>query len=359
MIIINISKKKTILFLLVLVLICPVKLYDLLEAQEFNPGMDLPLKSLFQAEEPLHLNLTMDMKSVFSNREAEKSHPAEISYTDAEGNKISLPIKISVRGDFRKDSNNCDFPPLRLNFSNTTVINTIFEGQDKIKLVTHCRSRPNRYEQNVLKEYLAYKLYNLFSKESYFVRLAQLKYADITGKLDTLTRLGFLIEPTAEMAHRNGCEEIGISKIMQNQTSKHKTTVLAIFQYMIGNTDWSVWNQQNIDLITEDTSVAPIVVPFDFDWSGLVNAPYAVPSGSLPSVRTRLYRNFCLTDAELQLALDEFRLCRDEVYRTCRSVPFLSPKELKKTLKYIDDFYRIIENPKKVVSEFHLKCWIL
>jgi len=150
------SKKKTFLFLLLLILICPIKLYDLLEAQEFYPGTDVPLKSLFQSDEPLHLTLTIDMKSVFSNREAEDSHPAEISYTHAEGNIITLPIKINVRGDFRKDSINCDFPPLRLNFSNTTVLNTIFEGQDKIKLVTHCRTRPGRYEQNVLKEYLAY-----------------------------------------------------------------------------------------------------------------------------------------------------------------------------------------------------------
>ena len=120
------SIKKTFLFLMVLVLICPIKFYDMLEAQDFYPGTDVPLKSLFQSDEPLYLTLTMDMKSVFSNREAEESHPAELSYTDAEGKIITPPIKISVRGNFRKDSINCDFPPLRLNFSKTTVINSIF-----------------------------------------------------------------------------------------------------------------------------------------------------------------------------------------------------------------------------------------
>jgi hypothetical protein len=128
---------------------------------------------------------------------------------------------------------------------------------------------------------------------------------------------------------------------------------------MIGNTDWSVWNQHNIELLKEDTSAKPIVVPFDFDWSGIVNAPYAIPAGSLPSVKTRYYRNFCITDAELQLALDDFRQHRDEIYQTCKSVPFLSEKELKKTLKYIDDFFKIIENPQKVDSEFHGNCRVL
>ena len=235
-------------------------------------------------------------------------------------------------------------------------MNTIFEGQEKIKLVTHCRSRHTRYEQNVLKEFLAYKLYNLFAEESYFVRLARMTYADVLGKTDTITKLGFLIEPTSQMIDRNGCQKFIIDNILQSQTSKHKTTVLAIFQYMIGNTDWSVWHQHNIELLKEDTSAEPIVVPYDFDWSGLVDAPYAVPVGSLPSVRTRYYRNFCITDAELQLALDEFRQNRDQIYQSCKSVPFLSARELKKTLKYIDGFFKTIENPKKVDSEFHLNC---
>jgi hypothetical protein len=353
------GNKKTFRFLLLLVLICPINPYILIIAQDIHPGSVEPQISLFQSEEPLYLTLTMDTGSVFQDREEEESHPAEIGYTDAEGNSITIPLKINVRGGFRKDSANCDFPPLRLNFEDTTVINTIFEGQDKIKLVTHCQSRSNRYEQNVLKEFLAYSLYNLFAEESYFVRLARMTYADVSGKIDTIKKIGFLIEPTSQMADRNGCEELIISKIQQNQTSKHKTTVLAIFQYMIGNTDWSVWNQHNIVLLKDDTSAEPIVVPFDFDWSGIVNAPYAIPAGDLPSVKVRYYRNFCITDAELQLALDEFRQHREKIYQTCKSVPFLSARELMKTLQFIDDFFKIIENPQKVDSEFHGNCRVL
>jgi hypothetical protein len=350
--------KKTLLFLLVLVLICPIKSYVLLDAQDIRPSTGEPPKFLFQSDELLYLTLSMDVKTAFLEREEEEDHLAEISYTDPEGNKTTLPIKISVRGNFRKDRNNCDFPPLRLNFSDSTVINTIFDGQDKIKLVTHCRSRLDLYEQNVLKEYLAYKLYNLFAEESYLVRLVHLTYADVKGKLDTLKKMAFFIEPTKQMAYRNGCAKLEVGNIHQTRTNQHKTVVMAIFQYMIGNTDWSVWVQHNIVLLKEDTSDLPIVIPYDFDWSGLVNAPYAVPAEILPieTVRTRLYRGFCRTDAEVQLALDEFRQRKDEIYQTCNSVPFLSEKELKKTLQYMDDFFKIIENPKTVKSEFHDKC---
>lgn len=351
-------KRKTLVFQLPLVFIILINSYFLLDAQDIRSNAGEPPQSLFQAEEPLNLNLTMDIKSVFSNREAEESHPAEISYNDTEGNKIYIPLKICVRGNFRKDRNNCDFPPLRLNFSDTTVINTIFEGQDKIKLVTHCRSKLDLYEQNVLKEYLAYKLYSLFAEESYFVRLVQMTYADAKGELDTLHKMAFLIEPTNQMADRNGCEKLKISNIHQEKTNKQKTMVMAIFQYMIGNTDWSVWVQHNTVILKEGSSAVPIVVPYDFDWSGLVNPPYAVPAEILPieMVRSRLYRGFCRPDEELQLALNEFRQSKDEIYQTCNSVPGLSEKELKKVLKYMDDFFKIIENPKKVEMEFHGKC---
>ena len=350
------SKSKASFLLIMLVFICPVKFIDLLMAQDFQPDTGVSIKSLFQSDELLKLTLTKDMKSVFGNREAEESHPAEISYLDAQENRIILPLKVRVRGNFRKDSSNCDFPPLRLNFADTIVENTIFDGQDKIKLVTHCRSGHNLYEQNVLKEYLVYRLYNLFAEESYLVRLIQLTYADATGNHDTLVRMGFLIEPTSQMVKRNGCEILVVNKIQQSQTNRHKTTVLAVFQYMIGNTDWSVWVQHNTILLKEGSSAVPIVVPYDFDWSGLVNAPYAIPAGSLRNVKSRIYRNFCVTDAELQLALDEFRQNREKIYQTCMNVPFLSKKEIRKTLKYLDDFFDIIENPKKVESEMHQKC---
>ncbi len=350
--------KNYVAFLLLLVLICPINSFSRLHAQDVSSYTGEPPMPLFQSDETLFLTLSMDIKKVCRDREEEESHPAEISYTDQEGNEITLPIKVRVRGHFRKDPVNCDFPPLRLNFSSTTVINTIFAGQDKIKLVTHCRTRKDLYEQNLLKEYLSYKLYNLFTEQSFRVRLVHLTYADTRGKIDTLEKMAFLIEPNQHMARRNGCEILKVERVQQEQTNRQKTTVMTVFQYMIGNTDWSVWALHNVVLLKEDPMPLPIVVPYDFDWSGIINAPYAVPAEFLPieSVSTRLYRGFCKPDAELQPALDEFRQRRDEIYQTCNSVPFMTEKELKKTLKYIDQFFKTIENPKAVKFEFHENC---
>lgn len=350
--------KNNLAFLLLLVLICPIRSHSWLYAQDVSSSKDDLPKPLFRSDEPLFLTLSMDIKTVIRDIEEKENHPAEISYTDQEGNEIKLPIKIKVRGNFRKDPNNCDFPPLRFNFSDNTVKNTIFGGQDKIKLVTHCRTRNDLYEQNVLKEYLVYKLYNLFTEESFPVRLVHLTYADTRGKIDTLKKMAFLIEPNQQMARRNDCEILEVEKIQQERTNRHKTTVMSVFQYMIGNTDWSVWALHNVVLLKEDPKTLPIVVPYDFDWCGLVNAPYAKPAELLDieTVRTRLYRGFCRPDEELQLALNEFRQRREEIYQTCRSVPFLTEKEMSKIIKYMDEFFITIENPKKVEVEFHRNC---
>jgi hypothetical protein len=345
-------------FLLLLLLTCQAGVVARLEAQDGSPTATGEMMPLFQPDDPLHLTLSMDIRTVIRDIEEEDSHPAELSYTDQNGNIIKLPIKVKVRGNFRKDPVNCDFPPLRINFSSATVKNTIFEGQDKIKLVTHCRSGRDLYEQNVLKEYLAYKLYNLFTPESFGVRLVHLTYADTGGKQDTLKKMAFLLEPEEQLARRNGCEILEVKGVRQDRTERNKTTMMAIFQYMIGNTDWSVWALHNVLLLKKSPTALPIVVPYDFDWCGLVQAPYAFPPKQLPieSVRERLFRGFCRPDSVLQPLLEEFRQRKEVVYQTCRAIPNLTDKELRQIIKYMDQFYKTLDNPRAVEVEFHRNC---
>lgn len=314
---------------------------------------------LFRSHDLLSLTLSMDIKTVLRDRgDVWEQHPASISYLSDGGNTVVVPLKIRTRGYFRRDPMNCNFPPLRLNFAKQTSLNTIFQGQDKLKLVTHCRSRSDQYEQNVLKEYLAYRLYNLFTDESYRVRLIKLKYADSEGKRDTLIKMGFLIEPTEQMAARNSCQYIEIQKVRQERCHREKTTVLSIFQYMIGNTDWSIPVLHNIDLIQKNAGDPPVAVPFDFDWCGLVNASYAIPAEVLgiDNVRTRLYRGFCRNDEEFEQALQKFRDREDEIYQVIDSVPHLSKGERDETIRYMQQFFKTINNPKMVRKEFFENC---
>lgn len=315
--------------------------------------------SLFQSDEPLSLTLTMDVRKVLKDvGDDQNQYPAQISYTSADGDTVVVPLRIRTRGHFRKDPMNCDFPPLRLNFSAQTSDNSIFQGQDKLKLVTHCRSRGGQYEQNVLEEYLAYRLYNLFTEESYRVRLVTLTCADSKGKKDTLQKMAFLIEPADQMASRNKCGGIKVKNVQQEQCDPRKTTMLSIFQYMIGNTDWSVPVPHNIDLIQEQPGVAPVAVPYDFDWCGLVDAPYAVPAVNFGSddVKTRIFRGCCRSENDFELAFRKFRDKKDDIFKTIKTVPNFNDREQEKAMRYIEQFYNIIDDPKSVKNEIYNKC---
>lgn len=315
--------------------------------------------TLFQTDDLIELTLSFDMDEVLRDVGDDRiQHDASISYNDETGQQITLPVTVRTRGHFRRDPVNCNFPPLRLNFSKSETENTVFEGHGGLKLVTHCRMRSEKFEQIVLKEYLCYRIYNLFTEESFRVRLTRITYEDANGKNKPFTQFGFFIEPDKQMAARNGREIVDITTFHQERTDKEKMMMHCVFQYLIGNTDWAVPYLHNIVLVSNNPPSAPIAVPYDFDWSGLVNAPYAYPAPQLglENVRQRLFRGFCRTEEEYQVAFDLFRGKKSGIYSLCENLPYLDEKELKGLIKYFDQFYKTIDNPKSVKSEFYLKC---
>ena len=325
-------------------------------------AQDQELGMLFQASNPIHIQLSMDMRAVLRDvGDKPSKHRAVLSYTSDDGDTLKFPLKIRPRGHFRKDPMNCNFPPLLLDFAKTTLKGTVFEGQNKIKLVTHCNNRNDLYEQNVLEEYLAYKMYNLLTEESFKVRLVKITYIDNAGRRDPIEKVGFLIEDEKQMALRNHCEIMDSKFVHQERTERHKITVLSVFQYMIGNTDWSTRSEtgpHNIVLIRQKSGAIPVAVPYDFDWSGMVNSPYAIPSPilNIDNVRTRLFRGYCRSENEFQAAFDAFLQLKEDLYRTCREVPYLDPKQLSDIEKYIDDFFETLDDPRAVKNEFYDKC---
>ena len=330
--------------------------------QQDTTHQEVFASSLFVSDEPLYLSLTMDIKAVLRDVGDNSSyHEARLNYISDSGENISIPVGIKPRGNFRKDPNNCDFPPLRLNFSKTGIENTLFENQNKLKIVTHCRSRRALFEQNVLKEFLAYRLYNLFTEESFRVRLLKITYVDSKGKLDEIEKVGFLIEPEKQMSARNHSEVMEVSTVHQERTDRHKITMLSVFQYMIGNTDWSTRSDEgphNVVLIRSHPGATPVAVPYDFDWSGLVNAPYAEPSPQLQidNVTTRLFRGFCRTEEEFNMVFEEFRKREVDIYKTCRDIPFMENKQLIAAEKYIEGFFETLNDPRAIEREFYNNC---
>ena len=326
---------------------------DTISQSEYTPP------PLFESNELLEVFIAFDMSAVIRDIEDDrKNHDALFSHLDVNGDTIHLQTLIRTRGNFRRNPDNCDFPPLRIDFSGAAVENTLFEKQEKLKLVTHCNTKKKYYEKYLLKEYMTYRLYNLISEKSYRVRLLRVTYIGLSGRLEPIEKYGFFLETAGKMAARNGCEEVDIENVKQKDIQSDAMVKLSMFQFMIGNTDWSVPGLHNVELIRSAPYLPPIAVPYDFDWCGLVNTNYAYPAPNLEiqSVRERLYRGICRTNQEYIETIEFFKEKEQEIYSFWNNFTYLEEKERKYIVKYIEQFYFILNNPRLTDSEIYSKC---
>lgn len=313
-------------------------------------------KRLFDTEEILEISLKGDFDKLFKDTKWEPQYfNFTLSYVDNSQINPDIPLKVRTRGHFRREMNICTFPPVLLNFAKEKVVNTVFQDQDKLKLVMPCKG-----EKFLLREYYAYKLYNLLTELSFQVRLVKLTLKDESSKSkDYEPFLAFIIENGNLMAERNQMTSIDLSLIRPESIPIPDFLRMSVFQYMIGNTDWSIQYRQNIKLINVNKATLPIAVPYDFDHAGIVEAPYAKPAPELKmlSVTERRYRGYCIKNMKVfDETIAQFNEKRKGVYKLYSESKTLDGKSIKSSLKYIDDFYHIINDPKKLKFEFQYPC---
>ena len=314
---------------------------------------------LFLESVPLTLRLETDLHALTRDRGTErKSHPAALHFGPPGGGAAdtgTVAVKLKTRGIFRLKT--CAFPPIRLDLPSHKVEGTPFAGEDRLKLVTHCKG-DRLYERNLLREYALYRAFNTVTDSSFRVRLAHMTYID-SARHDTIMRYGYLIESEAALGRRISASPLAADNLYDPIMDPSYMTLVAVFQYLIGNTDWSVYKRHNIAIFQQLAEPRPLfAVPYDFDFAGAVNAPYATPPEqlSIQSVRQRVYRGFCQPDSVLAPVLARFRGAKDSLYAAVRAVPDLPERDARDVLEYFDDFYKLLDNQGSVNREFVRGC---
>lgn len=326
-----------------------------------EPGQPDPL---FQTDEVLEIHITGPMSTLIGERPDEEYLPARLSWLEPGGEQMTVDIGIRTRGNYRRQKDTCWVPPLRINFKKSDVEDTLFHKQDAVKLVTHCRDRSSKYEQLLLKEYLIYRMLNVLTDNSYRVRLLKVRYTDTEDDDDDRVAFGVFIEHSKRFAKRTGLDELEVQSTRFTKLEPAYTAITSVFHYMIGNTDYSPVAGpkddeccHNADLFAAaDGQVYP--VPYDFDMSGMVDAPYATPNPKfkLRSVRQRLYRGHCLHNAFLPDTVQAFQDKRESLYALVSNEPALSNRTAKSMQKYLDSFYDDISDRKRLDREIIRAC---
>jgi hypothetical protein len=316
-------------------------------------------RRLFKETAPLAFTLTADFGAINKERNADsvRRFPAVLSIPGENGAERRISVKLGTRGHFRLMARNCDFVPLRVELPrDQTAIGTPFDGQTSLKLGTHCRS-DKAYDSYTLREYLTYRLFNMVTPLSFRARLARATYVDaVTGKTIG-TRYAIFIEHENEVARRSGGRVVELPRVLFTDLEPRTLTRMMLFEYMIGNTDFSIWALHNVRIVQDRTRTL-YPVPYDFDLSGLVHAPYGRPDPrlGLRSVTERLYRGPCRSADDFDAAAESFRARRDDMMTLLDSMRDLDAGARAEAKDYLDGFFKTIERPASIKRQFVDGC---
>jgi hypothetical protein len=321
---------------------------------------------LFSSHDLLEITLEADFHTIRrEDRErGADERPAILRWTEPDGTPAFQGMQIRSRGRFRLERRNCDLPPLRLNIRRGEADGTVFENQDKLKLVGVCKPNQSYWEQYVYSEYLVYRAFNLLTPLSFRVRPVQVTYVDTSGEEETLVKFGFLIEDDSHLADRNGGWKLEweSGQLDPRVLRARHAVIVDVFQYFMGNTDWSPVEMHNMELL-QFPAEPPVTVPFDFDFTGMVDARYAIPhpDADIASVRQRRFRGFCAEDVGrppdlFDEAIQLFREKEEEFRQLWRGQEGLEEGTLRKAMDYMDEFFEIIGDPDRTEAYMLRDC---
>ena len=320
--------------------------------------LEAEARPLFAATTPLELTLTANFNAINKDRKPESTtrYPAVLTVAATDGKPREIAVKLSARGHFRRMARNCSLVPLRVEFPKAGMAGTPFQGQTTLKLGTGCEDSKD-YEQITLREYLQYPMFNLVTPLSFRARLARVTYIDEKSNKKTGPRYALFIEHENDVARRAEGRVVELQRVMFKDLTDQSLDHMMLFEYMIGNTDVSIWMLHNVRLVQKPNRTL-LVVPYDFDLSGMVHAPYAIPDRNLRlrSVVDRLYRGPCRTTEELDAAAAPFNAKRAEILALIEGMKDLQPETRREMKEYLEGFFKTIDKPASIKKQFVDGC---
>lgn len=313
----------------------------------FAVHMVADTQSLFREwhkQEGLKFDLEFDINLLIAHKNSDTSLTATLKYKNAKKQLVTWPAEVKTGGRYRLKV--CDFPPLRIKLPKEELLARGYSGHNKFKIVTHCSDSGSGTQSVLAKEYVLYQIYQLLSEYGLHSKMVKITYRDaVSGK--KFTRMGILLEDDEEMAERikgTICDECFGTSPAQIEPKNQLTQ--ALFQYMIGNTDWSVEMNRNLEIITLQGNGAKVLVPYDFDFAGFVNAPYAVPDANygLKNMRERKFLGQPADKNTVEQVVALYIEKKKAVLRQIERCPNISSVEKADLLQYVESFYAQLES---------------
>ncbi len=319
---------------------------------------------LFQSTERLEITITAPFGRIDKERDKEIEYAGVLSYVDSAGATINLDVELAVRGNYRLIKSNCRYSQLWVDLKRGQLEGTLFANQNRLKLVVQC-GRQNRYADYLVREQQVYTMFSEISDYDFGTRLLNVTYVDNEDEDDVRTHVAFFIEHQNRLADRFGMDKVESNGISRTELNARQGVLVSLFMFLIWNTDYSIIRGPENEacchnsklLVNADGEYFPI--PYDFDASGFVDASYAPeprPDFNLRSNRSRLYRGFCVPDDILSAAIKTYQDAKEGLNTIIGDTTYIGVRAVNRTIKFVDSFYEVINNPRKLQREIVRGC---
>lgn len=319
---------------------------------------------LFQSSEMIDITLTAPFRLIDSERDKEKEYEGTLSYANATGQAVVLDAAFQVRGNWRLQKKNCNYSQLWIDLKRGQTVGTIFENQNRLKLVVQCR-RQDRYADLIVKEYQAYQIFAELSDYNFDTRLLNATYVDSERENSSRTQLAFFIEHQNRLQARFGMEEVEQNSISREQLNAGQASLVSLFMYLLGNTDFSIVAGAEGDDCCHNAKLLVnaagdyFAIPYDFDASGFVNAPYAAepaPSIGIRNNRQRKYRGYCRHNDALAAATATLLEARGSIVSILADTSKVSARAANRASEYVQEFFEILDDQRRYERSITADC---
>ena len=337
-------------------MVCKLTIWLILLQTLCLSAQNHPVAALFRNETPLKLSLRFPFREIEKTTSDSTYFPSVLYYENDQQVTDSLTMSLRARGNFRRK--HCFYMPLRLRFKKKDVAGSVFEGNKALKLVLPCHTA-ERFDDLITLEYICYKFYESVTPYVFSTRLVDITISDENKDPEKSDRVrGFLIEDDDLLAKRfNGkvIEQTNLHPLNFHDTS---TVNHDFFQYMIGNTDWSLSQHHNAKMI-ETSPRKFIPVAYDFDMSGFVNPPYATinPELEIDHLQERVYRGYCQDAGVMQSVRSSYLKLEPEIWEQFRQYEAdISPRTFENRSRFLEEFFVVLKDDRSFTDKILKKC---
>lgn len=319
---------------------------------------------LFQSAERLDITITAPFGRIDKERDKETEYEGVLSYVDSAGATVSLDLVLEVRGNYRLIKRNCRYSQLWVDLKRGQLEGTLFANQNRLKLVVQC-GRQNRYTDYLVREQQAYTMFSEVSDYDFGTRLLNVTYVDSEDEDDVRTHMAFFIEHQNRLADRFGMDKVESNGIPRDELNARQGVLVSLFMFLIGNTDYSIIRGPENDACCHNSKLLVnadgeyFAIPYDFDASGFVDASYAPepnPSFNLRGNRSRLYRGFCVPDEIFSAAIKTYQDAEEALNNIIDDTTYIGGRAVNRTIKFVDNFYEIINDSRKLERRLLRDC---